>query len=58
MTWEEKFSPSHARLFMRSQRFLVEMTLERATTTPTTVIPSGKPEGFEVEESACRVVVL
>ena len=24
----EKFSPSHARLFMRSQRFIVEMTVD------------------------------
>ena len=30
------------RLFMRSLRFLVEMTLERVTTTSTTVIPSER----------------
>ena len=43
---------------MRLQAHLVEITLERATTTPTTIIPSVKSEGFEVEESACIGVVL
>ena len=37
----EIFSPPQARLFMRSQRFLVEMTVKNSLKALLTVIPSG-----------------
>ena len=46
----EKFSPRHARLFMCSQCFLVEMTVDGTTTTSTTVIPSEQGESRRVLE--------